>query len=120
MLKKQLEVNNVEPKRFAKKSILITGGAGDIGLATAVRFGQEGADIALVDVKDMSKAKEKVEETGATVRTYHCDVTIYQQVEDTVARIVGDFGKIDMLFNNAGIQGEFKQLHMYPVDDLPE
>jgi NAD(P)-dependent dehydrogenase (short-subunit alcohol dehydrogenase family) len=105
-------------KRFEKKSIVITGGAGDIGLATAVRFGKEGADIALIDLKDMSQAKKRVEETGATVKTYHCDVTDYLQVEKTVAKIVDDFGKIDMLFNNAGIQGEFKQLHTYPVEDF--
>ncbi|MBP7494921.1 MAG: SDR family NAD(P)-dependent oxidoreductase, partial [Spirochaetales bacterium] len=83
-------------KRFEKKSIVITGGAGDIGLATAVRFGKEGADVALIDLKDMSQAKKRVEETGVTVKTYHCDVTDYLQVEQTVAKIVHDFGKIDM------------------------
>lgn len=108
----------MEITRFKKKSIVITGGAGDIGLATAIRFGQEGADIALIDIKDMGFAKAQIEKTKAMVRTYHCDVTNYPEVEKTVEAIVKDFGKIDMLFNNAGIQGEFKQLHIYPVDDF--
>lgn len=108
----------METKRFQHKSIMITGGAGDIGLATAIRFGKEGASVALVDVKDMANAAEQVAATGALVRTYRCDVTDYGDVERTVENIVADFGKIDLLFNNAGIQGEFKQLHQYPVDDF--
>lgn len=110
----------METKKFSGKSIVVTGGAGDIGLATAVRFGNEGADVALIDVKEMATAKAKVQQTGATVRTYTCDVTDYAQVERTVASIALDFGGIDMLFNNAGIQGQFKQLHTYPVDDFAQ
>src|SRR5690554_3943568 len=103
-------------KRFQDKVIMITGGAGDIGLATAIRFGSEGANVALVDVKEMVDAVRQVSETGARVQSYRCDVTDFADVERTVESIVADFGCIDLLFNNAGVQGAFQQLHQYPVE----
>lgn len=109
--------NNGE-KRFENKSIMITGGAGDIGFATAMRFASEGAKIALVDVKDMTDAVRQITNAGAKVRAYRCDVTDFSDVERTVDSIIADFGGIDLLFNNAGIQGAFQQLHRYPVDDF--
>ncbi|MGI6432790.1 MAG: SDR family NAD(P)-dependent oxidoreductase [Sphaerochaetaceae bacterium] len=101
--------------QFEGKTILITGGAGDIGLATAKRFAIEGASIALVDIKSMESSLAVL---GKHAKAYECDVTDYQQVEQMVSSVVKDFGKIDMLFNNAGIQGEFAMLHTYPVEDF--
>lgn len=105
-------------KRFSGRTILITGGAGDIGLATAIRFAREGADVALLDVKDAGESEERVKAEGGTVRSYRCDVTDYPAVERTAAQVAADFGSIDMLFNNAGYQGLFRQIHDYPVEDF--
>ena len=110
----------MEKKQFSNKTIIVTGGAGDIGLTTAVRFGQEGANVALIDIKDMASAAFTVAKTGARVTTYTCDVTNYKEVEQTIAEIAKDFNHIDMLFNNAGVQGQFKQIHTYPVDDFAQ
>jgi NAD(P)-dependent dehydrogenase (short-subunit alcohol dehydrogenase family) len=106
--------------RFEGKIALITGGAGDIGLATATRLGEEGATIALLDVKEdaLSKAQQRLSKKGISSQIYRCDVTEYQEVRRTVESIVSEFGAIDLLFNNAGYQGVFEPLPNYPADDF--
>ncbi len=108
-----------EMRQFSGKTILVTGAGGDIGKATAVRFAAEGASVALLDIANLAEAEQAVRAAGdVQVRSYICDVTDYAQVEKTAARIVHDFGAIDMLFNNAGYQGVFRKTHEYPVDDF--
>lgn len=106
----------MENKRFLGKVCVVTGGAGEIGIATAIRLASEGSAIALVDVKDMKDAIGRIEKTGVRCVGYTCNVAEYSEVESTVQAIKKDFSKIDMLFNNAGIQGSFSQIHTYPVD----
>ncbi len=108
----------MEKKRFADKVCIVTGGAGEIGIATAIRLASEGSSIALIDLKDMKNAIERIEKTGVCCKGYTCNVADYNEVERTVATIRKDFSKIDMLFNNAGIQGAFSQIHIYPVEDF--
>ncbi len=105
-------------KRFIDKLCVVTGGAGEIGIATALRLASEGSDIALVDLKDMNSAIERIEKTGVRCIGYTCNVADYSEVETTIDAILKDFSKIDMLFNNAGIQGCFSQIHTYPVEDF--
>ncbi len=107
-------------KLFEGKVILITGGAGDIGLATAIRFAKEGADIAMVDVNEegLKKAGNHLKAYNVRVELYVCDVSTYALVEKTVDNIVKDFSRIDFLFNNAGYQGVFKKVFDYPVEDF--
>ncbi len=107
-------------KIFQGRVILITGGAGDIGLATAVRFAEEGADIALLDVNEekLKKAESKLKSYGVKVGLYICDVSHYDSVRKTVAKMVVDFSGIDFFFNNAGYQGLFKKIFEYPIEDF--
>ena len=106
--------------RFKGKVALITGAGGDIGLATALRLAEEGASIALLDIVEdkLSASKVKVEAKGVRAEAYICDVTNADAVKDTVARVVADFGAIDLLFNNAGYQGAFAPVHEYDVADF--
>ncbi|MCF7952844.1 MAG: SDR family oxidoreductase [Spirochaetales bacterium] len=105
--------------KFEGKTIVVTGAGGDIGSAVAVHFAQEGASVALLDIAKLELAKEKVSSAGrGNVKTYECDVTNYEQVKQAVQQIVVDFGRIDMLFNNAGLQGAFKKTFEYPEDDF--
>jgi NAD(P)-dependent dehydrogenase (short-subunit alcohol dehydrogenase family) len=108
----------MENKKFAHKMCVVTGGAGDIGISTALRLAKEGADIALIDLKDMEDAIKRIKETGVRCLGYTCNVANYSEVEECVKTIQKDFNKIDMLFNNAGIQGAFSQIHTYPVEDF--
>ncbi|MCK9547081.1 MAG: SDR family oxidoreductase [Sphaerochaeta sp.] len=108
----------MDKRRFEGKSVIITGGGGDIGLATAKYLAQEGARVALVDIQRLDEAREAVAHFGGPVYTYRCDVTDYLAVTEMVTSAVKDLGRIDLLFNNAGIQGEFAKVHTYPVEDF--
>ncbi|MDD4573144.1 MAG: hypothetical protein PHR69_02895, partial [Sphaerochaeta sp.] len=59
--------------RFSKKVCVITGGAGEIGIATALRLASEGADIALIDLKDMKDAIQRITTTGVRCIGYKCN-----------------------------------------------
>lgn len=106
--------------KFEKKNILITGGAGDIGFAVAERFSAEGAAILLTDMKEdkLQERKEQLEKGGGTAYTYVADVTDVASLKDLIQRIENDGLRIDMLFNNAGYQGEFKKTFEYPPEDF--
>ncbi len=87
------------------KVAIITGGASGIGLASAKRLADAGATIALCDINE-TKGKEavtEIQEMGAEVKFYLCDVTSDTDCRRTVDSITKDFGRIDILFNNAGI-----------------
>lgn len=105
---------------FAGKSILITGGAGDIGFAVAERFSAEGATVLLTDMKEdkLRERKEQLEEGGGTARVYVADVTDIASLEGMLQEIEKDGLRLDMLFNNAGYQGEFKKTFEYPPEDF--
>ncbi len=107
-------------KRFAGRTAIVTGGAGSIGLAVAKRLAREGAGIALVDVdgKALTAAGSEVEALGTPTRSYVCDVSDRAAVARMVSTAVKDFGRVDLLFNNAGYQGLFAPVHLYPEDDF--
>lgn len=108
------------PRRFTGKTLMVTGAAGNIGSITAARLAQEGAGVALVDMDDegLQEAALRVGGEEVTVRSYVCDVTNPASVEKVVGSIASDFGRIDLLFNNAGYQGLFHPVHDYPQDDF--
>ena len=86
------------------KTAVVTGGARGIGKVVASHLSMMGADIALVDILDATETAKSIKnEHGKNVRSYVCDVTDYSQVNDVIERIAADFGKLDILFNNAGI-----------------
>jgi len=107
-------------ERFAGKTILITGAGGDIGGAVARRFAREGAVLALTDVDadKLSARGAELEKSGAQVVTAICDVRDFSATQEMVAQVAGAAGKLDMLFNNAGFQGAFNQIHTYPAEDF--
>jgi NAD(P)-dependent dehydrogenase (short-subunit alcohol dehydrogenase family) len=87
------------------KVAIITGGASGIGLASAKRLAEAGATIALCDINE-TKGKEAAAEIlklGIEARFYLCDVTSDSDCRRVIDKIFGDFGRIDILFNNAGI-----------------
>lgn len=104
-------------QRFAGKVVLITGGAGGIGRATAERFASEGARIVLVDIdgSDLDGAAAQVKSAGGEVLTIEADVSQSEDVERYVERAIQQFGVIDVLFNNAGIEGD-----VFPLTEYPE
>ena len=89
------------------KVVLITGSAQGIGRAIALRFAKAGAKIALNDIEaqkeNLEKVKKEIEELGSEAKYYFADVSKYEEVERMVKEIEKDFGKLDVLVNNAGI-----------------
>jgi NAD(P)-dependent dehydrogenase (short-subunit alcohol dehydrogenase family) len=95
--------------RLQGKVALITGGDSGIGRATAVLFAREGADIALVfleESEDAGKTQRLVEEEGRSCLAIAGDAGDKGHCERTVARIVEQFGRIDVLVNNCAEQHE--------------
>ncbi|MDX2376343.1 SDR family oxidoreductase [Microbacterium sp. LRZ72] len=94
--------------RLEGKVALITGGASGIGLATVEKFVAEGARVVVADI-NRDRAAEVVAEIdkthpGATAAV-GVDVSVYAEVEAAVQSAVDAFGKLDVIFNNAGIAG---------------
>ncbi|MBK5238597.1 MAG: SDR family NAD(P)-dependent oxidoreductase, partial [Actinomycetales bacterium] len=95
--------------RLAGKVAIITGGASGIGHATVKKFVQEGAKVIVADI-DLAKAESVVAEIEAmgfagSASAARVDVSVFAEVEAVVARAVEVFGKLDVIFNNAGIAG---------------
>jgi NAD(P)-dependent dehydrogenase (short-subunit alcohol dehydrogenase family) len=105
---------------FAGKTILITGGAGEIGKATARRFAADGAGVVLLDLNDtkMADVAQELERYKVPVGTFRCNVTASDDVKKAFAGAVEQFGRIDYVFNNAGYQGAFAKTDEYPEDDF--
>jgi NAD(P)-dependent dehydrogenase (short-subunit alcohol dehydrogenase family) len=88
---------------FSNKTVLVTGAANGIGLAIAELFAERGASLALVDKS--AQVTEVAKTLGARARGYEVDITNEADVARAIASIVTDFGRIDVLINNAGIGG---------------
>jgi NAD(P)-dependent dehydrogenase (short-subunit alcohol dehydrogenase family) len=91
---------------FEKKVALVTGAGSGLGLATAKAFAESGAAIVLADWNEKSarSAAEELIGRGHKTLAIHCDVSDDAQVEAMVAKTVATFGRLDVAFNNAGVQ----------------
>src|SRR5206468_3618784 len=96
-----LHVTTTTPssQRLGGRVCLITGGASGIGLATARLFALEGATVAIIDLA------EQLPDTDFEASLHRADVADEAAVAKVVGEIVGRFGRIDVLVNNAGISG---------------
>ena len=88
--------------KLTGKKALITGGNSGIGLATARLFVAEGAQVAITG-RDPKTLDEAVAELGPNVRGYRADVTLADDRKRLFADLARDFGKLDIVFVNAGI-----------------
>jgi NAD(P)-dependent dehydrogenase (short-subunit alcohol dehydrogenase family) len=94
-------------KRFTDKVVIVTGAGSGIGRATAVAFAEAGASVAIVDI-GLEKAEAtaaEIAEMGANALAIQADVADENDWIDIVARVNAEFGRINVLFNNAGIGG---------------
>ncbi|MFD2700443.1 SDR family NAD(P)-dependent oxidoreductase [Paenibacillus shunpengii] len=101
------------------KVAIITGGAGGIGKVTAERFLKEGAKVVIVDlVQDaLDTVKSELSSHGEIV-AIQADVSNEADVEKYVKATVDQFGKIDIFFNNAGIEGKVAPIMEQEVQDF--
>ncbi|XP_061357984.1 borneol dehydrogenase, mitochondrial-like [Gastrolobium bilobum] len=93
-------------RRLEGKVALITGGASGIGEATARLFSKHGAEVVIADVQDdLGYSVCKDLESSSSASYVHCDVTKENEVENAVNTAVSKYGKLDIMFNNAGVTG---------------
>lgn len=108
---------------LGEKVVLITGAAGGIGAATALAFAAAGARLALVDVsdarlRDVKAALADAGTAGDTILTFAADVSDEAAVRDYTNETVTRLGGLDVLFNNAGVEGEVTPSHLYDASDF--
>ena len=104
-------------KQMQDKVCVITGGAGSIGAASAKLLVGEGAKVVLVDLQEAALKKVAAEIGGSeAVAWCTADVTKSDQVKNAITTAVNRFGKIDLLFSNAGNFGVVAPIADYPED----
>lgn len=102
-------------KLLEGKVAVVTGAARGIGKAIAIKFANEGANIAFTDlaIDDNAKATEKeIEALGVKVKGYASNAANFEDTHKVVEEIAKDFGRIDILVNNAGITRDGLMMRM--------
>lgn len=93
-------------KLLENKVALITGGSRGIGAAMVKKLAEQGANIAFTFRSAMEQADKTIEEAkvhGTTIKAYQSDASSLEQTNQVVAEVMKEFGKIDVLINNAGV-----------------
>ena len=106
-------------KEFEGKVALVTGGGSGIGRATAVAFAREGAQV-VIGNRNVERGEETVSmirEAGGTACFQRTDVMVAAEVEALVEYAVRTSGRLDVAFNNAGIEGEVKPTLIDQTED---
>ncbi len=106
------------------KLVVVTGAGKGIGRAMAQTFASRGANLALIDLNesDLEQTRSLCEAAGVKASNYLCNVAIEPEVVDAFDRIAKDYGRLDVLINNAGIvrdallikeeRGQFKKMSL--------
>lgn len=102
------------------RGIIVTGGAGSIGLATACVLARQGANVLLVDInhEGLLAGQPTVAAFGTQIEICHADVSQAEQVQQYVQLAQQKFGRIDGLFNNAGTEGKVAAIDSYDVAEF--
>lgn len=101
------------------KGALITGGASGIGEATARLFVEEGARVLVTDLQD-ERGQALADVLGSDAGYLHADVSLEDDVERAVRRATETFGRLDVMFNNAGIAGAVGSIEEVTVEAFDE
>lgn len=91
-------------KDFDSKLVLVTGAASGIGMATAMRFSGEGADLVLVDINEegLESAAGEIDARGGRAAWYRTDLREVDQIEALYKNVTNEHGTPDVLMNTAG------------------
>ena len=102
---------------FDNKVALVTGAAAGIGRTTALAFAREGAQVAAADVHEegLQKTVQQITDAGGEALALTVDVSSTSDVQEMISRTVDRFGRLDIAFNNAGIEG--RQAETADIDE---
>jgi len=93
----------LEKFKLDGKAAIVTGAARGLGQGIAEGLAEAGANVALVDILDTSETKEKVEKLGRKAVSIEADLSKKESVDPIISKTLDGLGRIDILFNNAGI-----------------
>jgi len=104
---------------LAGKVAVVTGAGNGIGHETALALMRKGCRLAICDVDEVAlgSVRDELESAGAEVRSYLVDVSKRDQMERFTTNVVGDFGEVQILINNAGVT-VYATFEEHEVDDL--
>ncbi len=103
---------NVMKRLFEDKVAIVTGGSFGIGRATALAFARAGAKVCVVDWVEDHQVVDQIRAENGDAIFVHCDVSKEDQVASMVEQCVKAFSKVDVAFNNAGIEGHSAPTHL--------
>ena len=99
-------------KRFEGKVALVTGGNSGIGRATALAFAREGARVVLAARRENlgNEVMQEIINNGGEALFIKTDVSLRAEVENLIKKIIDQYGRLDLAFNNAGVGGPMSRL----------
>lgn len=104
-------------KRLENKIAVITGASTGIGQASAKALANEGAHVLALDISDeLDKTVEDINRSGGKATAYKVDISDDKQVQDFADKARDEYGRIDVIFNNAGVDNGAGRIHEYPVE----
>jgi NAD(P)-dependent dehydrogenase (short-subunit alcohol dehydrogenase family) len=105
--------------RFKDKVVLITGATSGIGRATAQAFAGEGAQVMFCGRREQlgQEVAAAIKKSGGVARYLRADVREPDQIEAFVQACLQEFGRIDIAFNNAGVEGKLAEMHTLSLQD---
>lgn len=104
--------------RLEGKVAIVTGAASGIGKASALLFAREGAKVVVADVLDEGARRtvDSILKSGGDAIFTHMDVSKTSEIKNMIGTTLQSYGKLDVLFNNAGIEGASADITSYPED----
>ena len=116
---KNIMFRNCKGGKIMNKVAVITGGTRGIGKQIAISLAKNGYDIAInyrTENDDLKNLINQINEIGVKISTYKCDVSDFSSSEEFIKSIISEFGKIDVLINNAGITKDGLLMRMKKED----
>ncbi|KGE16740.1 SDR family oxidoreductase [Paenibacillus wynnii] len=105
--------------RLKGKVAVVTGGGSGIGRAAVLEFARNGAKVAMLDrsIDEAEKVKREVEQNGGQATVFECDISKPEMVEKAIKQTVEQYGQLDIVFANAGINGAMAPIETMTIED---